>query len=438
MCRWIVNRCTTQTIICVALVSLLLVAMAFRTIIKDYAFSHIYDITPAKYCPPYTDIQGEIQYDPQGHASLSALLKSLPDKVKVPLKNISFDVMLKDYKKKLNDLKTAGLWKANDVKQCENEKNPGKACKESSCPQPKPTSPIESLKSVLSTMSGLNHEDLSLLMGLFPEPHSGRRIMFVTAASSDHFDESQAHIKNLHQKVFPVTKNYTFVYYDLGLLSWQRKQLKKHCRCEVRSFPLKHMPWRVKNLMCYTWKPIIVQANLPKADILVWMDASVRFSNNKVINPLLHDVDKRGIVVYPGRYSVAQHTLQITMKYMKEDICSLAPLDEHQATFIAFKNELLIREAVVKPWVACALSPTCMCTRNPYLDLSCKVGMHNYNKCHRFDQSAISIILNKLFRGHTDTFSSPNAMAPKIDLRRGHRENYFHELERNVSKSKTT
>ncbi|XP_071113723.1 uncharacterized protein [Haliotis cracherodii] len=217
----------------------------------------------------------------------------------VLLKEVNFNVMLRDYEKKIKDLQTSGLWKMNDVKPCAKEKRGGRACIEPSCPEPKPAQPEENLKSVLSTMSGLNHEDLRVLMRLFPEPPTDRRAMFVTASSSNHYNESQGLIRNLQQNVFPLINNYTFVIYDLGLLPWQRQQLQKHCHCELRNFPLKFLPSRLQNLKCYTWKPMIVQANLPKADILVWMDASVRFSNN-IIKPLLDDVERRGIVIYPG------------------------------------------------------------------------------------------------------------------------------------------
>ncbi|XP_046557595.1 uncharacterized protein LOC124266836 [Haliotis rubra] len=294
----------------------------------------------------------------------------------------------------------------NQVNLCEEESYPGRACVEPSCPARQSTTLEENLRSVLSTMSERNLQDLDLIMGLFPEPPTGERTMFVTATSSNHFYESQALIRNLHRNVFPLINDYTFVLYDLGLTASERKQMEKHCRCEVRRFPLEFMPSRLQNLKCYIWKPIIIQANLHKADILVWMDASVRFSNS-IIKSLLDDAERRGMVLASGTNSVAQHTLQVTMNYMKEDVCTLAPVLEHEATFIMFHNEQLIQEAVMKPWAACAMSAKCMCPRDPEQDSFCDVNIHKYKKCHRFDQSGINIILAKLFRDHTSSFISP-------------------------------
>ncbi|XP_067667565.1 uncharacterized protein [Haliotis asinina] len=334
----------------------------------------------------------------------------------VPLQKVDFDVLLEDYTRKIQELQADGLWKENIVKPCEQmHHHPGLPCIEPSCPRPQPTTLEHNLRSVLSTMKDLNQKQMSLMLGLFPEPPSGKRVMFVTGASNNHYRESQILMRNLHENVFPFISNYTFVYYDLGLLPWQREKVMKDCRCELRRFPVKLMPPRLQDLRCYTWKPTIIQANLPKTDILVWVDTSIRF-RNKTIPQLLDDTERRGIIRYAGEYSVGQHTLNVTMNYMKEDVCSLAPVSEAHAGFLMLHNERWIREAVVKPWVACAMSPECMCPRNPGEVLRCNTGIHKYHKCHRFDQSAISIIFTKLFRDHTSSFYSPYSEYPNVKI----------------------
>ncbi|XP_046574806.1 uncharacterized protein LOC124282815 isoform X2 [Haliotis rubra] len=343
------------------------------------------------------------------------------------VERLRFAAILEEYAKKTTDLQRAGQWRNNQVKTCEKESFPGKACVRNDCPVLQSTTLEENLRSVLSTMSERNLRDLDLIMGLFPEPPTGKRTMFVTATSSNHFYESQALIRNLHRNVFPLINNYTFVLYDLGLTASERKQMEKHCRCEVRRFPLEFMPSSLRDLKCYTWKPIIIQANLHKVDILVWMDASVRISNN-TIKPLLDDVESRGMVIRSGTNSVGQHTLQVTMDYMKEDVCTLAPVFEHEATFIMFHNKQWVRGAVVKPWAVCAMSAKCMCPREPKQVIYCNVYIRKYHKCHRFDQSGINIILAKLFRDHTSSLIS--TYNGRVALKRGDTYKYFDELEK--------
>ncbi|XP_067667366.1 uncharacterized protein [Haliotis asinina] len=335
----------------------------------------------------------------------------------VPSEIVSFDELLREYTQKMADLQMAGLWKKTEVKTCEEEELASRPCLESLCPQRRPTTPEDNLRSVLSTVSELDHQHLSLIPGLFSDPPSNKRVMFVTAASSNHFCESQGLMRNLHQNVFPYIRNYTFVYYDLGLWPWQRNQVMRDCRCELRRFPVELMPPRLQNLRCYAWKSFIIQANLPKADILVWVDSSVRFWN-KTMPQLLDDVEIRGIVTYADVHSVAQHSLKETMNYMKEDVCSLAPVAEDHGGFLLLHNERWIREAVIKPLVACAMSPKCMCPRYPPNVIVCDTDIRKYNKCHRFDQSAINIILAKLFRDHKGSFHSPYNEFPNVTLAR--------------------
>ena len=68
-----------------------------------------------------------------------------------------------------------------------------------------------------------------------------------------------------------------------------------------------------------------------------------------------------------------------------------------------------IMEGVIKHWVNCSLTKECI---NPYgssprcrfmKDLS-----KSYAYCHRFDQSALNIILNKHFRGNVSLFYKRN------------------------------
>ncbi|XP_041377240.1 uncharacterized protein LOC121389657 isoform X2 [Gigantopelta aegis] len=69
-------------------------------------------------------------------------------------------------------------------------------------------------------------KDVSVRLSEAMGPYrSASEVIFVTAASSNHFKESQALMKNLHQTVFPHLKNYTFYFYDLGLTSKQRQQV---------------------------------------------------------------------------------------------------------------------------------------------------------------------------------------------------------------------
>ncbi|XP_046565825.1 uncharacterized protein LOC124274501 [Haliotis rubra] len=322
-------------------------------------------------------------------------------------------------------MKDGGLWKANPpTGTCNNVSGTSTPCVDTNCIGNVITDPKESLSSVLNSMAHLDRDTLSEVTRLLKPNYTAKKVVFVTAASTNHFFESQAMIKNLHERVFPLLTNYSFVYYDLGLTTEQRSQVERFCRCEVRTFPLSAMPPRLQQLKCYTWKPLIINANLPTAEHLVWTDASVRFQGDSILT-LLKELDIKGVTINRADWSIGQHTTKDMMNYFGERTCKFSHTVEPGAFFIMLKNDRFIRNAVVKPWVACALSPKCMCPDNHKSLLHCRGEIRKYSKCHRFDQSAIGIILVKLFRDHEISVTIPLKL---IKVRRGNKEKYFDAL----------
>ncbi|XP_046574165.1 uncharacterized protein LOC124282256 [Haliotis rubra] len=336
-------------------------------------------------------------------------------------------VSLRDeFKAKIEDLQTAGLWKPNrSLKPCRNTRG-SDACYDTACHQ-RPSEGLEerlqNVRRSAVTVDTAVRNDIMKILNVQP---SGKRVLIITGASSDHFLESQGLIQSLHQNVFPELNNYTFVYYDLGLKAKQIQQLKKHCQCEVRRFPVEKMPPMHQKLRCYTWKAFIIEANIRLADILIWADASVRF-HKSTIGPLLKEANAKGIMMEAGLYpfSVSDHVQKIMFDYFAEQTCYFAQVGEMQATFLVFKNERFIREAILKPWLACALDSRCMCPSDPEKLLMCNINVRKYNKCHRFDQAALNIILAKLFWGYEQSFTPSRKY---IDVNRDGKVHYFDHL----------
>ncbi|XP_067650031.1 uncharacterized protein [Haliotis asinina] len=332
-------------------------------------------------------------------------LRKLSSK-QVHLEHVPFRDLLSEYKRKIADIQSAGYWKANtQFLPCSKEKIADRECVDEKCFSPAAT-PEQNLRNLLFSMRNTDSEDFARLFDLFGARMTGKRIMFLSAASSDHFSENQGLVKNLHYHVFPYVKNYTFVFYDLGLRDYERREFVNHCKCEVRAFPFHLFPWRLQILSCYTWKAFLIQANLPTSDILIWVDSSIRF-HKSVIQEMLQEIETKGIMTLYGSHSVAQHTYQTMFDYFDEDACNFAHVTEKQTGLLFFKNEMFIREAVVKPWAACAMDGSCMCPTNfPSWSFGCNAKVRRYGKCHRFEQSAMNIILAKLFRGYEETFVS--------------------------------
>jgi hypothetical protein len=162
-------------------------------------------------------------------------------------------------------------------------------------------------------------------------------------------------------------------------------------------------------LHCYTWKALIINAHIAKTNILIWMDTSVRFLHDpRTIADIFKEVTVRGIQMGTGIRLPPHQTLPSMFHYFLDEPCMYLPFREAMSGMIVMHNDLLIRLAVLEPWAACALNDTCMCpTDRTDLDRIVKAtacrsrkGPYHYGACHRFDQSAISILIAKLYLEH--------------------------------------
>ena len=242
----------------------------------------------------------------------------------------------------------------------------------------------------------------------------------------------QAMIENFHETLFPVLQNFLMVIYDIGLEESQRREMEKHCRCKVVTFPFDMVPDHAREILCYAWKPFILAAHLEQAEVLMWADASVRFINPQNIPTIIQRTKERGIQqkTVERSHPLPFYTIPMIFEHFQDSPCAYMSFQMVEANFMLFHREPLIRRAVIQPLLACAGRPDCMCPpeftgrkfcqfiRQP-LDT---IGLSN---C--FDQSALTLILAKLFREKYEHFIVDTSYVQ--ETHRGDRRDYFKELE---------
>ncbi|KAK3607186.1 hypothetical protein CHS0354_007101 [Potamilus streckersoni] len=266
------------------------------------------------------------------------------------------------------------------------------------------------------------------LTGPFMESSAIKIPVFVTAASSNHFLEVQAQIKNLHNIVYPNYINLKFIFYDIGLSETEKEMVKKHCRCEYRSFPFEKFPEHVKFLNGYTFKPLIAQIVLNEYGFMLWMDASVRFLTGKLDN-LFQMAVKDGVKLILGGLGVGYRTDPLTFKYLGEDPCLYADKNEIEASFILLYRNHFTIETIMRPWVSCALTSGCMYFPGSQKRISC-YNQKGLGFCHRFDQSIMSIILWRLYHANFGKVLIPGIF---FDIQKENTSRYFESLEKKSS-----
>ncbi|XP_005089040.3 uncharacterized protein LOC101853419 [Aplysia californica] len=252
-------------------------------------------------------------------------------------------------------------------------------------------------------------------------------LMLVTGASANHFEESLSLLRNVRENLLPhlELKNYTFIYYDLGLNESQKGEISRKCRCKVLTFPFHLFPEFCSYLKCYTWKPLIVNAHIAQTQLLFWMDASIRFfSNFRKFERLLDRARFRGLQSGLARHHIPHTTMTRTFHFFGDEPCSYLPYRESSSCFWIFHNEYFVRRSVLEPWAACALDDKCMCPLHvvdpKVVRTMCRrrEGLYHYGVCHRFDQSAISMIVAKLYQEKYEHILMPNRRE-YLEIRRG-------------------
>ena len=225
------------------------------------------------------------------------------------------------------------------------------------------------------------------------------RLVVLTGISSNHFAESRDMIASV-QKFLPNTK---LIVYDLGLNDVERKNVSTYCNVELRTFHFELYPPHVKKLFKYAWKPIMHRDVAEEYELILYGDASMRLKGNfkDTVLPLLQTFP---YVPGPvGQTPIISLTHEGMLDYLNVSRQEVADVLIHTlpATIHTVWATQQIKERLIKYWVDCALHPECIAPPGAGI-FGCNMGMVKTNPgkyigCHRFDQSALNVILYREF-----------------------------------------
>ncbi|KAK3577677.1 hypothetical protein CHS0354_034154 [Potamilus streckersoni] len=261
------------------------------------------------------------------------------------------------------------------------------------------SSDIKLNKNKIRTYPSASREYLKLLGLDIIQRYNGtlKRIpVIVSGASSNHFAEALFMIQHVKSTLYPKFGPMKMIFFDLGCTSSQRERIRQECACDVRIFPYEQFPKYVSRVDAYAWKPIAIQMILKDYGSVMWMDCSIRFVAD--LNRVFTRALKEGIQIHSSLNgtTTAIHTDISTFQALGELPCTFRDTGEMYATWMVVHATEFVEEYIMKPWVSCALIPGCMVVNRGVS--SCGNDKY-YHQCHRFDQSVLSIILHRLYRG---------------------------------------
>ena len=223
------------------------------------------------------------------------------------------------------------------------------------------------------------------------------KLVMVTGISSNHFTESKAFFGSVHEHM-PKTK---IIVYDIGLTDSQVSTLKTYCNIEIRKFNFQKHPKYFKNLKNYAWKTAVVKEISEEFELILFCDASIRFKNHvSHLLPLLLRFPFVPGSVMTYNFNVGR-THDGMLKYLhmnmtRSELARIKPSIQ-SGVYIMWVTPL-IKEKFLLPWIDCGMHKDCISPEGATLR-----GCHkrdptgNYIGCHRYDQSAMNMILIREF-----------------------------------------
>ena len=228
------------------------------------------------------------------------------------------------------------------------------------------------------------------------------RLVVVTGISSVYYQVAVAGMIGSVQRMMPKTK---IIVYDLGLTVEQRDNVSRICGVELRTFNFSKYPDHVslEILRNYAWKPLIAAELSEEYEVIMWGDSSVRLLEplQKHVFPHFLDVEVP-FVGTPESHVIVQMTHDKTLEYLNVTRESMKGLRTIQSgcwvIWLTDKTKRLLNS-----WKDCALHKECIAPEGAILnpcrmkELGLDYDDVDYCECHRFDQSALDVILFRDF-----------------------------------------
>ena len=226
------------------------------------------------------------------------------------------------------------------------------------------------------------------------------KLVVFTGISSNHYDEAQDMIATF-QHYLPSTR---IIVYDIGLADNQRTQLRKYCNVEVRIFQFNKYPNHVRDLHVYAWKPLITNEVAEEYEVICYADASARVMGPfKPVFPLLLKFpfmsgSAYGLPIIP--MTKDEQLRYLKFPYTRQKSGFFGHIES--GLWVVWVNRLM-RRKLLESWVDCALHKECIAPPGSVLE-PCNYdaawrhdGPGRFVGCHRFEQSALSVILIREF-----------------------------------------
>lgn len=143
---------------------------------------------------------------------------------------------------------------------------------------------------------------------------------------------------------------------------------------------------------------------------MIYFDASVRFTCPGFLTDITVVMETSGIaLVDETGHSTFAATHPSMYQHLHPDIPTIQKSMQLGGGLYGILNTPTMLEKVMNPLVNCSLNKDCISPTGANLGCSFKKGPlkdKTYANCHRFDQSALNILLTKLFKDNITAYKA--------------------------------
>ncbi|ELU18218.1 hypothetical protein CAPTEDRAFT_194388 [Capitella teleta] len=197
------------------------------------------------------------------------------------------------------------------------------------------------------------------------------------------------------QRFFPDNR---LILYDLGGVQAKfSKELSRLCNVEYRLFDFAKYPEHVADLVLYSWKAIIINEMLLEYPGVFIMDSSVRILHNDIGSIQDELLQTDGVMTFSSsghsNFAATHHRMY---EYLPTDTRGMQESEQVEGGCAFFFRTESVVNSFLYWFVMCSLDKDCIAPTRKRGCLSTK-DKTEYADCHRFDQSALNILLSNHF-----------------------------------------
>ncbi|XP_014680019.1 PREDICTED: uncharacterized protein LOC106819968 [Priapulus caudatus] len=186
---------------------------------------------------------------------------------------------------------------------------------------------------------------------------------------------------------------------------------------QYRAFDFDKYPTHVRNLKNYAFKAAVIQETLQEFGHVFWMDTSFRMYGNGSLDTYVQaNKAHAGLTVWQIDFMQACFIHPGMFQFFDEQAEDFVKSPAYAGGAILVYNYPATYRAIMLPWLVCSLVEKCIspkgARRRP-----CDFSNRDTSKhcCHRYDQAALGLILERVFHFDTSLYNPSSARLHRFE-----------------------